>query len=307
VLRLLVDHADAGAQLVTETNVPHDENVAYFGAGDEAHRVYQFSLAPLMLYSYVFGDASYLTTWAARLTAPPSGTTYLNFIASHDGIGLRPLEGLVPESDVERLVDAMHQRGGFVTMRDAGEAQRPYEINIALFSAFGGLEHPLAAYLGAHTLLLSFQGVPALYIHSLLATENDVELVEQTGHTRSINRSHRALADLEPALADSTSVQAQVLGHLEGVIARRARQPAFALDARQTVFPSPPGAYVMHRSSAAQTLTVIASVRAEPQRLAGAALGLDGGAFIDRLTDETIEVHDALDLEPYQVRWLERC
>ena len=136
VLRTLTDHTAPHVRLITETNVPHEENVSYFGAGDEAHLVYQFSLAPLLLYSYVFGDASYLTTWAARLSTPPPGTTYLNFIASHDGIGLRPLEGLIPEENVNRLVDRMHDRGGFVTLRDAGDRQRPYEINVALFSAF---------------------------------------------------------------------------------------------------------------------------------------------------------------------------
>ncbi len=186
VLRLLLDHAATGVKLVSETNVPHEENISYFGDGDEAHLVYQFSLAPLLLYSYVFGDASYLTTWAARLTAPPAGASYLNFIASHDGIGLRPLEGLVPEASVARLVEVMHERGGFVTLRDSGDgAQKPYEINVALFSAF---QEDLEAYMAAHTLLLSFQGMPALYVHSLLATPNDLGLVEQTGRTRSINR-----------------------------------------------------------------------------------------------------------------------
>ena len=303
-LRLLLGYLKADVRLVTETNVPHEENVSYFGDGDEAHMVYQFSLAPLLLYSYVFGDASYLTTWAARLEAPPSGATFLNFIASHDGIGLRPLEGLVPEASVARLVETMHQRGGFVTLRQAGNQQKPYEINIALFSAFGGEPQDLAAYLAAHTLLLSFQGVPALYIHSLLATTNDLELVEQTGRTRSINRGHWTLHELEAMLADERSAQSQTLAHFARVLACREAQPAFNLDAAQKVFPSPPGVFVMAREHPQQTILVIASVLGESQHVPIAGMGIATGSYDDRLTGSRVLIEEELELQPYQVLWL---
>jgi glycosidase len=303
VLRLLVDHARTGVALVTETNVPHEENVSYFGDGDEAHLVYQFSLAPLLLYSYVFGDASYLTTWAARLTAPPSGTTYLNFIASHDGIGLRPVEGLVPDVNVERLVEEMRNRGGFVTLRDTGDGQqKAYEINIALFSAFDG---NLAAYLAAHTVLLSFQGLPALYVHSLLATPNDLDLVERTGRTRSINRGHWQLSDLEARLADPASPQAQVLDHIRAVIGCRDAQPALARTADQAACPSPPGVFLLRRSCPEQRLIVAASMLPEPQQVPVHGTGLPQGTFVDKLTGRSVEVGETLGLAPHEVLWLD--
>ena len=304
-LRLLLGYLKADVRLVTETNVPHEENVSYFGDGDEAHMVYQFSLAPLLLYSYVFGDASYLTTWAARLEPPPSGATFLNFIASHDGIGLRPLEGLVPEASVSRLVEMMHERGGFVTLRQAGNAQKPYEINIALFSAFGGEPRDLPAYLGAHTLMLSFQGMPALYVHALLASGNDLELVEQTGRTRSINRGHWSMHELESRLADEGSVQSQTLAHLARVLACREAQPAFNLEAAQKVYPSPPGVFVMAREHPQQTILVIASVLGESQHLSFAGMGIAGGDYQDKLTGARVRIGEELELTPYQVLWLD--
>jgi len=303
VLRALLDHAAPYVRLVTETNVPHEENISYFGSGDEAHMVYQFSLAPLLLYSYVFGDASYLTTWAARLTAPPPGTTYLNFIASHDGIGLRPLEGLVPEESVRRLVSRMHDRGGFVTLRDAGDgSQKPYEINISLYSAFG---ESLAPYLAAHTVLLSFQGLPALYVHSLLATPNDLDLVEQTGRTRSINRGHWSLDALEARLADPDSPQARVLAHCRYLVERREAEPALAPEADQAVSPSPPGVFLMRRSCPAQQLVIAASMLPEVQEMPVAGTGLPTGRFEDRLTGEMVEVGTVLALAPFRVLWLD--
>lgn len=302
ILRKLTDRT-AGVRLVTETNVPHEENVSYFGAGDEAHMVYQFSLAPLLLYSYVFGDASYLTTWAARLSAPPPETTYLNFIASHDGIGLRPLEGLIPEENVDRLVERMHERGGFITLRDAGDGrQKPYEINIALFSAFA---ESLPAYLAAHTLLLSFQGVPALYVHSLLASTNDLDLVEQTGRTRSINRGHWQLADLEARLRDPRSPQSRMLSHCRRTMACRKNQPALAEGSSQSVNPSPPGVFLLRRDCPDQVLVVAASLLNDVQTMPVSGTGIPKGTFTDQLTGNRVEVGETLTLAPYQVYWLD--
>ena len=310
VLRLLLEYAGADVQLITETNVPHGENIGYFGDGDEAHMVYQFSLSPLLLFSYLFGDASYLTAWASRLSPPPRGSTFINLIASHDGIGLRPLEGLVPEGAVQRLVDRMRQRGGFVTLRQAsgretGPELKPYEINIAPFSAFGGREADLPAYFGAHTLLLSFQGVPAVYVHSLLATSNDLDLVEQTGRTRSINRGRWMWNDLEERLADPESVQAQALAYFKGIIVLRGAQEAFAPEAAQQVLTSPAGVFAMRRMGERQTILVVASVTGQGQRLSRADLGIAPGSYDDLVAGAKVPVADDIDLGPFQVLWLD--
>ena len=310
IMRLLLDYARAGVRLLTETNVPHEENVSYFGDGDEAHMVYQFSLSPLLLYSYAFGNASYLTAWAARLAPPPDGCTYANMFASHDGIGLRPLEGLVPDGEVARLVERMHERGGFVTLRQAsrresGDGLKPYEINIAPFSAFGGRSGDLNAYLAAHTLLVSFQGVPAIYIHSLLATPNDLELVEATGRTRSINRGQWQLSDLEERLADPSSDQSQALDHFKRILALRSAQEAFGTAARQRILPSPPGAFIMRREGGKQAILVIASVLDRPQRLPRTGLGIDPATYVDLLSGSGLSVADGIPLGPHQVLWLD--
>ena len=310
ILRLLLDYSRTGARLVTETNVPHEENVSYFGDGDEAHMVYQFSLSPLLLYTYVFGDASYLTTWAERLATPPEGCTYVNIFASHDGIGLRPLEGLVPEGEIARLVERMHERRGFVTLRQAsrrepGHGLKPYEINIAPFSAFGGRLENLPAYLGAHALLLSFQGIPAIYVHSLLATPNDLDLVEETGRTRSINRGRWRLSDLEERLADPDSAQARALDYFKRIIALRNAQEAFSPQAAQKVLKSPEGAFVMRREAERQRILVVASVVGHTQRLPRAGLGVAPGSYEDLLSGACVRVAGSLDLGPYQVLWLD--
>lgn len=306
VLRLLVSLNGQQTILITETNVPHEENVSYYGHGDEAHGVYQFSLAPLMLYSYTFGNASALTDWASQLLPPPESCFALNFMASHDGIGLRPLEGLVSDAEVDRLVETMHGRGAFSSMRDAGDnIQRPYEINVSLFSAFGGSAESLPAYLGAHALLMAFQGMPGIYIHSLLGSQNDLAKVEETGRTRSINRGTLVLEELETELADPESIRAQTLGFITSALKRRSAQPAFALAAAQHMLEVAPTLVVFQRRSPEQTLLVIASVVSDKQQVAAADLGISAGSYQCQLHQCLIEIDPVLTLRPYQVCWLD--
>lgn len=305
ILRVLAEQLCPSLRLITETNVPHEENVAYFGDGDEAHLVYQFSLAPLLLYSFVFGDGSYLRQWAAQLDEPPAGTTYLNFIASHDGIGLRPLEGLMPEAEVDRLVDKMHARGGFVTLREvSAHEQKPYEINISLLSAFGG-EPGLGAFLAAHALLLSFQGSPALYIHSMLGTLNDLDLVEQTGRTRSINRRKWQLSELEAHLQAPESLQARTLAGMTHLLTQRNAQPALQATAEQRILPAPEGVFLLQRECRKQSLLVVCSLLDQPQILPADMLQLTAGTYVDRLHEQSIAITTGLPLQPHQVMWLE--
>lgn len=305
LIRVLLDAVDPSVRIITETNVPHAENIAYFGNGDEAHLVYQFSLPPLLLHGFEFGTSQYLQEWAKDLAAPPEGTTYLNFIASHDGVGLRPLEGLVPADEVTALVDRMHARGGFVTLREVSQLeQRPYEINVSLMSAFGGSDG-LPRFLAAHALMLSFQGSPAIYIHSMLGTLNDLELVERTGRTRSINRRKWQLQDLNSLLQDPESLSSQVLSQMSDMIIQRNKQPALAMSANQCVLETASPLFAMRRSCQTQTLTIVGNLTNRYERVDLESLGLCEGVYVDRLYKSTRTIGSELALHPFEVCWLD--
>ena len=201
-----------GVLILTETSVPHDENISYFGEGDEAHLVYQFSLPPLILHALHSGRASYLRDWARSVDDPPPGCTFLNFTASHDGIGLRPLEGVLPDREVEFLIEKVRALGGKVSMRrNPDGSESAYELNCTYFDALGDGESrgpPLhvARFLCSQTLVLSIRGVPAVYVHALTATPNAVELAERTGQPRSLNRGIWEEDELNAVLDDERSV-----------------------------------------------------------------------------------------------------
>ncbi len=250
LLRRLLDALAPGTLLLTETNVPQRENLSYFGAGDEAHLVYQFSLPPLALDAFSSGDARAWMDWLAALEPARPGTAYLNFTASHDGVGLRPLEELLPAQRVERLIAAMHARGGLISTRRLPDGrERAYELNIAYFSALDDPDRPGGAahvrrFLASQAVMLALRGIPAVYFHSLVATPNALDGVRQTGRARSINRHKFDWDPLQARLADPNGAPRQVLDLYRHMLDTRRQQPAFHPDAHQEVVALHPEAVV---------------------------------------------------------------
>jgi sucrose phosphorylase len=233
LLRTLLEYTAPDTLLITETNIPNRENLAYFGNANEAHCVYNFSLPPLLVNTLVTGDCTYLKQWMMSMPPARNGTAYFNFIASHDGIGLRPAEGLLSNKELDNLVKTMENFGGHVSYRalEGGE-QKPYEINISLFDALSGTvqgadDYAVERLLCAHAIMLALEGIPGIYIHSLLGTRNDHARVESTGNYRAINRHQWELNELTALLADENSHHARVFFGLKSLLAIRALQAAF--------------------------------------------------------------------------------
>ncbi|MEE4202050.1 MAG: sugar phosphorylase, partial [Halieaceae bacterium] len=240
VLRTLIEHAMPEVVIITETNIPNRENLAYFGNANEAHAIYNFSLPPLLVYTLISGNSRYLSQWLMSMPPAQSGTTYFNFIASHDGIGLRPAEGLLSDTEIDGFIDTMQAFGGQISWRaQPGGNRKAYEINIALYDALRGTidagEDDLGTerYLCAHTIMLGLEGIPAFYVHSMLATRNDYARFQQTGHPRSINRHQWQLEALSGELDDPASLHAEVFGRLRTLIQIRRHQKAFHPNATQ--------------------------------------------------------------------------
>jgi glycosidase len=247
LFRAVLDAVAPGVILITETNVPHEENVSYFGnplpgAGttDEAQMVYQFPLAPLVLHTLQTGDARQLSTWAADLEAPPSAT-FFNFIASHDGIGVRPAEGLLSPDQIQALAHRTLAHKGQVSYKANPDGSKSvYELNITLFDALNDPGNPqpdvdVRRFLASQVIMLSLAGVPGIYVHSLFGSRNCYPCLEQTGRARSINREKFQLAALRNQLDDPTSTQHPVFyGYLHLLRQRRAL-PAFHPNGGQRV------------------------------------------------------------------------
>ena len=240
LLREFIEIVAPGVVLLTETNVPHEENISYFGnGGDEAHMVYQFALPPLLLHGLLNGNSRHLREWAQGLPELSPGCTYLNFTASHDGIGVRPLQDILEEEEITDLAEAVELRGGRVSSRTLEDGtESPYELNITYLSALDDPDNPGMGelrFLCSQALALSLQGVPALYFQSLVGAENDIQGMDATGRNRSINRQKWDEAVLLKKLANKRSSSSAIFKKVRHFLEVRSSEPAFHPSASQEV------------------------------------------------------------------------
>jgi sucrose phosphorylase len=225
LMRTLCDHCEHEITLITETNVPNHENLTYFGNRNEAHAIYNFSLPPLLVHALLSGSCEALNKWLMTMPQAQLGCAYLNFTASHDGIGLRPLEGLLSEEEKLAMIEAITGFGGLLSMRKAADgSDHPYEMNIALFDAMRGTldgpdDHQVVRFVCSQTVMMSLQGIPAFYIHSLLATPNDLTGVNAPATTAPSTAHNSTMANSKQRLADETSTRHQVFNRLKQLIA----------------------------------------------------------------------------------------
>ncbi|MFV8818313.1 sugar phosphorylase [Haliea sp. E17] len=314
LLRTLVEYAQPGTLLITETNIPNRENLSYFGNANEAHAIYNFSLPPLLVNTLVTGNNSHFKTWLMSMPPAQNGTFYFNFIASHDGIGLRPAEGLLSDEELSVLVETMQHFGGHVSFRalENGES-RPYEINISLFDALQGtVAGPdtwgIDRFVCAHAIMLGLEGVPGIYLHSLLGTRNDYPRVENTGQYRSINRHQWNFAELEALLAREDTTHARVFRRLKDLLAIRQRQAAFHPNATQFTLHLGEKICGFWRQSMdrRQSIFCISNVSAEVLPLALSDINLIGtDDWVDLIAGTHFQSRDeVLEMQPYQTLWI---
>lgn len=311
LFRDILDMVAPDVILLTETNVPHKENIAYFGRGDEAHMVYNFPLPPLLLHALLRGDGSHLTNWAHNLEPAPRGCTYLNFTASHDGVGVRPLQGLVPPEEISWLARQIEERGGQVNYRALPDGSKaPYELCATWFSALhdGDDELSLQRFLLSQTLMCTLQGIPALYIHTLFATSNWHEGHQQTQHHRTLNRRKYQLAEVEDILRNPDSLGAKAFTRLQTMLHRRATRRVFHPGSPQTVYDLGPEIFAVQRTAfdESETLLALFNLTAKPQNLKMADLPEDFNRqpLRDILRNVNVKSNGKLTLEPYQAMWL---
>ena len=316
LIRAVLDEVAPHVMLITETNVPHKDNIAYFGDGrNEAQLVYNFALPPLILHTLRTGNARVLSEWAATLTPPSKRTTFFNFLASHDGIGLYPARGILLQPDIDALVQQTLAHGGLISYKHNPDgSQSPYEMNINYFDALsdpsGGepVARQIDRFMAAQAIMLSLIGMPGIYFHSLFGARSWPEGVKQTGHNRTINRQKLVRGELERELADPDSLQARVFGYYKQFLAARAASPAFHPHGEQCIIECGDSIFSVLRIApgSGERVLCLHNVSAQPQAMAVDSAALGGQTAVDLIGGETVRcgVQEVVRLTPYQVRWL---
>lgn len=304
LLRATLDATYPNVLLVSETNVPHTENISYLGDGStrEADMVYQFPLPPLMLHAFATGNGTALKTWLGTIDEIPPETTYFNFLASHDGVGLRPLEGLVEENDVRMLVEACIANGGLVTYRSDNDGRAvAYELNGTWFDLIRGASvgaEALQRHIASHGLMLALRGEPAVYVQALLAERNAIELAATTSQPRSMNRRRFSIEGIDRCLADPESDASFSLHHLVEMLGWRRESDAFFPESAQRVLSTSVHVVGIERISLSGSIArVYVNVSKETEEIRSEGLPDVRGFNIS-------EIPGGVEIGPYGIAWM---
>ncbi|WP_345324441.1 alpha-amylase family glycosyl hydrolase [Candidatus Villigracilis proximus] len=308
LLRAALDEVAAHVHLITETNVPHADNISYFGDGtNEAQLVYNFALPPLTLHTFHTGDAQALSNWAMTLIPPSDKTTFFNFLASHDGVGLNPVRGILSNAEINSLVDKTLAHGGLVSYKhNADGTQSPYEMNVNYFDALSNpngnesLSLQIKRFIAAQAIILALTGLPGIYFHSLFGSRGWLDGVQQTGRNRTINREKCDFDILQSELADEDSLRSKVFTRYCQLLNARKSTTAFHPHGRQNILNIHPAVFAVERISPDEKARVLCLHNVSAQKIM-AATEFESAA--DLFTGRSLPISE-ITLEPYQILWM---
>lgn len=303
LIRLVLDEYAPGVMLITETNVPQKDNISYFGNGDEAMMVYQFPLPPLVMFTLISGRSRRLLNWLESLYKPKGKETYFNFLSSHDGIGLRPVDGILSEDEKNLLVKNCLANGGRVSYKDNGDGTKsPYEMNIVYYDALllpnDSKEIAKKKFIASIAILLSLQGVPAIYIHSLLGSRNDYEGMEKSGIARRINRKKLDYDKISSEL-NSNTPRKHIFDSITKLLDIRKEHTAFSPYSKEKVLHYDDRVFSIERTNEEESIIALINVSNNKYCLNDVSL-----SGFDLITNKSI--NGKVLIEPYQSIWLKR-
>lgn len=319
LLRDVLDTVAPGVALVTETNVPHEQNISYFGDGtDEAHMVYNFALPPLVLHTFYAGDTRDLSRWAAGLDLPSSRTHLFNMLDTHDGVGVQGVKGILTRDQIDTMIGRAREHGAYISYKATQDGREPYEINTTWWSAINmdGSTEPMALqvkrYVASRSIALALKGIPGVYTHGVIALPNDHRLVEETGVKRDVNRGLIDTEVYREHLRQPGSKRSLLRLEQRAMSRTRTRLRAFHPAGSMKVLDLSPAVFAVLRTSPEGEAHVLALTNVTGDRLELevplAEVGLDDTSWYDHIADERISGDaDSLSLEmgPYDVTWLQ--
>ncbi len=309
ILRIVCNSLNKSAIIVTETNLPENENISYFGNNDEANWIYNFSLPPLLVHSLLFEDSRKITSWSKKLPQNKLGNSYLNFIASHDGIGMRPVEGLLNKDAINKMFKRLKKNGGEFSFRKVqGKSKKVYEANITLYNAFQKTDTDLkgkfhyARYLCAHAIMISFEGIPAIYFNSMFGTSNDINKYIISNNKRDLNRYKWSAERLNKLLKNKNSKHYLIYEEISNLLNIKRKNKAFHPNALRKTMNFGPKIFAFKRISLdkKQTVMCISNLSSKTQNI---KIQLTNKKYRELIVGTTVSKNN-ITLDPFQTIWL---
>ena len=313
LIRTILDEVYPEVLLVTETNVPHEENINYFGNGyNEAQLIYQFALPLLVLHTFYAGDASRLFEWASKIKDTSDKTTFLNVLATHDGLGVVPVTNILTDKEITDIANDVKEKGGYVSYKiEKDGTEKPYEMNVTYYSAITDPKNSdklnIKKFIASQAIILSLIGIPGIYIHSLFGTENYLKGVERTGRKRTINRKKLQYDKLKENLENTNSGEHKIFNKFMRLIQKRKSEKAFHPNGKQEVLFLKKELFSLLRTSPSGEERIIAlhNITDNMQELClrKNQYNLSKKQYYDIISEKIINI-EKISLKPYQIMWL---
>ena len=315
LFRLILERLNTRSWIVTETNLPGKQNLSYFGNNDEAHWIYNFSLPPLVAYTLLFEDSSQISNWSKSMPPARNGNTYLNFLASHDGIGMRPIEGILNELQSNKMFSRIKKNNGKFSYRKIqGKGKKIYEANITLFDLLSRTDYDkkgnykIKRFLAAHAIMFSLEGIPGIYFNSLFGTSNDISKFKISKKNRDLNRHKWDLFNLQKKLGKKNSKESIVFSEIMRLLKIRKNQEAFHPNATQYTLDLGKKIYGLWRQSKdkRQSIFSVTNITSESVEFNLNRLNLiKNETWRDLINPKTkINCKNSIRLKPFETLWI---
>jgi sucrose phosphorylase len=320
VFRDILDLVAPHVSIITETNIPHEDNISYFGNGsDEAHMVYNFALPPLVLHTFYTKDTTRLNEWAESLKPPSETTAYFNFLDSHDGVGLMAVKDLLSHDEIQFIIRRAREHGGYISYKTDKDGQEvPYEINITWFNALcreDGTPHTdlqVDIFIASRAMALALQGVPGIYLHSFFGTRNDIDVVSCPISKREVNRKALDYNTLTKAIDDPDTLTSKIIRKLNSIISLRTKQSAFHPNGAQKILKVKPEIFAVLRTSPNEDQHILSLINITDDEIQIAIplreVQVLKQEWYDLISQDKHTFKDeniSLTLKPYDIVWLE--
>jgi len=320
VFRDILDLVAPHVSIITETNIPHEDNISYFGNGsDEAHMVYNFALPPLVLHTFYTKDTTRLNEWAESLKPPSETTAYFNFLDSHDGVGLMAVKDLLSHEEIQFVIRRAREHGGYISYKTDKDGQDiPYEINITWFNALcreGGTPHTdlqVDKFIASRAMALALQGVPGIYLHSFFGTRNDIDAISCPISKREVNRKALDYNTLTKAIDDPDTLTSKIIRKLNSIISLRTKQSAFHPNGAQKILKVKPEIFAVLRTSPNEDQHILSLINITDDEIQIAIplkeVQVLKQEWYDLISQDKHTFKDeniSLTLKPYDIVWLE--
>ncbi|HER24040.1 MAG TPA: sugar phosphorylase, partial [Candidatus Atribacteria bacterium] len=313
LIRSILDEIFPDVLLITETNVPHQENISYFGDGyNEAQLIYQFPLPLLVIHTFFTGDASRLFEWASQIKNLSDRTTFFNVLATHDGLGVVPVTNILSDQEITNIANDVREKGGYISYKKVKDGtEKPYEMNITYYSALSdpknSSELNVKKFIASQAIILSLIGIPGIYIHSLFGSKNYLEGVMKTGQKRTINRKKIPYDKLKEDLTNLNSRENKIFTEFMRLINKRKSEKAFHPNGKQEVFFLKRELFSLIRTSpdGKERIIAVHNITGNIQGLCLARnqFHLNEKEYYDIVSEKIINIEKIL-LEPYQMMWI---